>query len=187
MCGSHAALLDRPDEFRTGVIEGEIDVGGLDDGRDTLGRRVLELRDEVFVFRGGEAFALRLVQEDVVAEQLDAGGGHGVHRRTGSGCRIGAECRRPPELLEGGQLENQADGMRLKGNQRQGFSDRVTKPEAEGDNEALGLARGRGGKHVGVSDHVIEGDALVGGHREGGPDLEPGTGVFVNLLVADFD
>ncbi len=51
----------------------------------------------------------------------------------------------------------------------------------------MGLAGIRGREDIGVTDHRIEGRALVGWHGEGGPDLEPGTRVFVDLFVADFD
>ncbi len=99
------------------MIEGEINVGGLDQRGNTLGGGVLELSDEIFVFGGGQALALRVVQEDVIAEQLDAGGCDGVHRRTGAGCWIGAKSRGPPEFLEGGQLDDETDRMGLEGDE----------------------------------------------------------------------
>lgn len=139
------------------------------------------------MLRGGESLTLRLVQEDVIAEQLDARGGNRLHRRTGPGGGCRSQRGRPPEILEGCQLENQANRMGLEGDQRQGLPDSVTEPEVEGNDEALGLARGRGGEDIGVADNGVEGCTLVGGHRVGSPHVHPGTGVLVDFLVTDFD
>ena len=170
------------------MVEGQRDIGACDVGRDGLGRRYLELVDEVLVRCRGESLTLFRVQEDVVTVQLKPGGAHGLNGRTGL-ARPRRHRRRPPELLEFAEIDHDAHGMRLERNKRQRGTDVVAEPEPEGNAQMYGIC---GYTDIGwidrpVSDHFIVAVELLGRRRELIPDMEPLPRVFVKLLFADFD
>ena len=188
VCSGDTFLLDCPDEFGTGVIERQRNVGGSDCGGNALGRRILELCNQILVLGSGEPLPLGGIQEDIIAEQLEPGGGHRRNCGTGGARRRGLQkllC--PPAVLEATQMDDYAYGMGLERNEREGRTECGIEPESEWYREPEGAALGRGGKHVRLSDHFVIAIALLSGSRELRPDLEPGTGMFVNLLIADFN
>ena len=86
-------------------------------------------------------------------------------------------------------MHDDAHGVRLESDEWQSGADRVTEPEPEGNRE---LQRGRrvdarGRIHIPVPHHLVVSVTLVLGNREFAPDVEPFTGVFVDLAFADLD
>ncbi len=123
----HSCLLDNPHELLTAVIEDQWYAGVRYTGGHCLRRYDLKLFDQILVLPCGKEFAIALVQEDVVAEELYPGGLYVIRRCTGE-TRVG-----PPEIREGAQMEDDAYGMCLECDEGQRETHVVTEPEPERD------------------------------------------------------
>lgn len=84
-------------------------------------------------------------------------------------------------------MEDQADGVCLECYEGEGEANVVTEPEPEGDRKTI--ARRTVGRRIviGVTDHLVQGLALLGGCCQFRPDLHPGTKMLVDLLFTDLD
>ena len=127
----HAILADHPEEFLAAVIECQGKIDRCDILRNRLYRCILDLFDEIFVVICGETLALILLQEIIISEELEACGRHRRDLRTRG--VWGNEIFTPPEFLERAEVHNKTNRMRLKCDERQRGSYRVTKPEPQGD------------------------------------------------------
>ncbi len=138
------------------------------------------------MFLGGEELTFLTIQKDVVSVELEPGNGDGwdiVTLRGGIHLVHG-----PPEILEPAQMHNETYGVGLECNERESGPQTITEPEPEGNCESLRSPRiCRVRIDIPVSDHLTESVALVGRCNEFRPDLEPLSGVFVNLFIADFN
>jgi hypothetical protein len=183
---AHTILLDNPNKFLTEIVEDQRHIHNGGTGRDRLSGRILELGDQILMFLGGKELAFLTIQKDVVPVELEPGNGDGwnvVTLRGGVHLIYG-----PPEILEAAQMHNETYGVGLECNEGESGSQTITEPEPEGDCESLGGPRICCIRiDIPVSDHLTESVALVGRCNEFRPDLEPLSGVFVNLLVSDFN
>jgi len=134
----------------------------------------------------GETLALILLQKVIVSKELEACGRHRCDLRTRG---IGRdEVFAPPELLEWTEVHHQTYRVRLECDERQRRPYRITKPESQRDRQ-FQRTDGEGvvGIDIPVPNHIVESIPLVGGNGQLCPDIEPFAGMFVDLLVSDFD
>ena len=168
--GVGAGFAGHPDQLLHGVVEVEavvVVLGGFGTG-------VLELFDEVLVLRLREAAAFLGVEVDVVDVQAGVGpeldGGGGVARQFGGAA----------------ELDVDLHFVVLKGDQGEGEAGVAAEEELKRNVQLVGFGRVR---HTGIAatDHFLETVALFFGHGQFGPDFEPFTVMFVDLLATDFE
>jgi len=208
IAGHEGVTLNNPDELLARVVEVELELVGA--GRDGLTARELENIDEVLVGDLGELATLVRVEVDVVDVQRR-------RRKAGLGDTVadgvGVRARRlvPAQVVEGVELEVEADLVVLEGNQGQGETRVAAEPELEGDVQRVhGRARadllGRVGRtavarvvaggaagedEVGELGHVAHHLGVAGLLArllgELVPDVEPVAVVLVDALAANLE
>lgn len=203
-----AVSLDNPDEFLTRVVEVELELVGARSDRLTTSE--LEDINEVLVRDLGELAALIGIKVDVVDVEGSSGKtslGNTVADRVG----VRASAIVPAEVVEGIELEVNADLVVLERNEGEGKTRVAAEPELEGHVQGVHggaaantLGHGGGtsvavvvarntaldndvGKLRDVTDHLGVTSLLAGLLGELIPDLEPVTIVLVNALTADFE
>ena len=134
IAGDEGVTLDDPDEFLTRVVEVEFELVGA--GGNRLTTSELEDVNEVLVRDLGEFAALIRVEVDVV----DVEGGSG-EASLGNAVADGVGVRRvgvvPAEVVEGIELEVNADFVVLESNEGEGETRVAAEPELEGDVERV--------------------------------------------------
>ena len=179
----HAVLLNGPEKLLTAVIEIERHGCLVDADADRLRRGNLDLLDEIFVITGRYAPTLIRVQIDIVSEHLEPGYFHRRHVLT----QVRRSIARPPELLERTEIQNNAHGVRLKRNEGQGGTNKLTKPEQErnGDCNRLSRKTNRWWLRWPVPDHLVVALVLTAVERELVPDEHPLSGLLVKFALTD--
>ena len=84
-------------------------------------------------------------------------------------------------------MNDETHGMGLECDEREGGANRVAEPEPEGNRQLEWARRLNIRIYIPMTHHLVETVALIGSDRQLRPDLEPFSGMLVNLLFADFD
>jgi hypothetical protein len=200
--------LDNPDKLLTRVVEVELELVGR--GGDGFTASELENVDEVLVGDLGEFPALISVEVDVVDIERSSGE-TALTDAVADGVGVRGVGVVPAEVVEGVELEVDADLVVLEGDQGESKTRVAAEPELEGDVEGVhGGARShdlRGEGLTAIAVIIASGTALNEEVGELGdvtnhlgitslltrllgeliPDVEPVTVVLINALTTDLN
>ena len=207
IAGHEGVTLDDPNQLLARVVEVQLQL--VRAGGDRLTARELKNINEVLMGHLGELAALIRVQVDVVNVQ----GGRGkasLGHTVADGVGVGTRALVPAQVVQGVELQVDADLVVLEGDQGQRETRVAAEPELEGHVQGVhGRARANHLGRVGltsiarvvarsttgeddigelghVANHLGIPRLLTGLLGELVPDVEPVTIVLVNALTADF-